>query len=398
LSDTPTTSGMRDGPEPRTGVGRRELVLIVAFWTFLAILITASRLTDPRVRDREVASPWGPVVVTVLEAYLWAALTPFIFALASRFHVVRGRWMWQLPLLLAVGVAVALLVSGATTLLRTEILALPRRARPGPAPLVDRFLFLNDFMIYLGLLAAGFAREYFRRYEARNQEAVRLQAEAAALRAQLAEAQLATLRMQLNPHFLFNTLHAIAALADRDPAGVRRMIARLSELLRSTLEEGGQAERSVERELAFLSRYLEIMQVRFQGKLRVEMDVDPGARDALVPTLILQPLVENAIKHGIANVRGEGRIVISARRQGDRIRLAVRDTGPGPAPGEGSALDRGVGLRNTEARLRQMYGEERPLSLREAEGGGAVAEIVLPYRPAAGQDTGVLTVAAAGHD
>jgi two-component system LytT family sensor kinase len=357
----------------------REVALIVAFWTFLALLITANRLTDPRAPDRPVTS--GPILLTLFEAYLWAALTPLIFWLASRFSLGERRWLWGLPLLLAIGVLLALLVTMATGLVRNEVLELPRRARPGPVPLVERFLFFNDFIMYLGVLAAGFARDYFRRYEARNQEAARLQAEAAGLRAQLAEAQLATLRMQLNPHFLFNTLHAISALVERDPAGVRRMIARLSELLRSTLEEGAQAERTLERELAFLSRYLEIMQVRFQGKLDVVMDIDPGARAALVPTLILQPLVENAVKHGIADVRGGGRIELRARRDGDRLLLSVRDTGPGPAPDVGAPASGGVGLHNTESRLRQIYGEEKPLSLRAAEGGGAIAEIRIPYRP-----------------
>jgi sensor histidine kinase YesM len=186
--------------------------------------------------------------------------------------------------------------------------------------------------------------------------------------------------MQLNPHFLFNTLHAISALVDRDPAGVRRMIARLSELLRSTLEEGAQPERTLERELAFLSRYLEIMQLRFQGKLEVEMDVDPAARAALVPTLILQPLVENAVKHGIANRSGGGRIELRARREGQRVVLSVRDNGPGPGSPAGPAPT-GVGLRNTEERLRQTYGEPGALSLGGAEGGGAIAEIRIPYRP-----------------
>jgi signal transduction histidine kinase len=362
------------------GLRAREVALIALFWTFLAVLITANRLTDPRAADRQVAS--GPIVLTLFEAYLWAALTPLIFWLAGRFSLGRRKWLWRLPLLLAIGVLLALLVTVATAYLRNEVLELPRRARPGPVPLVERFQFFNDFIMYLGVLAAGFARDYFRRYEAGNREAARLQAEAAALRAQLAEAQLAALRMQLNPHFLFNTLHAISALVDRDPAGVRRMIARLSELLRSTLEEGAQAERTLERELAFLSRYLEIMQVRFQGKLEVEMDVDPEARQALVPTLILQPLVENAVKHGIANVRGEGRIELRARREGDRLVLSVRDTGPGPAPDDGAPAARGVGLHNTEARLRRMYGDDQPLSLRAAEGGGAVAEIRIPYRPA----------------
>jgi signal transduction histidine kinase len=358
----------------------REIALILAFWTFLAILMTANRLTDPRVQDRQLFPPSPPVLVTIFEAYLWATLTPLIFSLAARFPLGTRQWWWRLPALLAVGLALAFLVSTATMLFRTEFLDIPRR-RPGPVPLLDRFLFLNDFIMYLGVLAAGFARDSFRRYQARNQEAARLQAEAAALRAQLAEAQLASLRMQLNPHFLFNTLHAVSALVDRDPAGVRRMIARLSELLRSTLEEGTRPERTVEEEIAFLRRYLDILQVRFQGKLEVDIDVDPGARDALVPTLVLQPLVENAVKHGVGSVRGGGRIEVRARRQGHRVTLSVRDNGPGPAPG--ASIDGGVGLRNTQARLRALYGDDQSLSLTAAEQGGALARIDLPYRAAA---------------
>ena len=368
---------------PIRGLRAREIALIVAFWTFLAVLITANRLTDPRAADRPVAPASGPILLTLFEAYLWAALTPVIFWLARRFSLTRRQWFGRLVLLLAVGAGLALFVTLATTFLRNEVLEIPRRTRSGPMPLIERFLFFNDFIMYLGVLAAGFARDYFRRYEARNQEAARLQAEAADLRARLAEAQLASLRMQLNPHFLFNTLHAISALVDRDPAGVRRMIARLSELLRSTLEEGAQPERTLERELAFLSRYLEIMQLRFQGKLEVALDIDPEARAALVPTLILQPLVENAMKHGIANVRGGGRIDVRARREGDRLILSVRDTGPGPAAAAGGGPSTGVGLRNTGERLRQMYGEADALSLRPAEGGGAIAEIRMPYRPSA---------------
>jgi two-component system LytT family sensor kinase len=363
--------------EEKAGPGRltgREIALIVAFWTFLAIVITANRLTDPRAREGAPVS--GPIVLTLIEAYLWAALTPLIFWLARRFGPGRRNWPWRLALLVASGIALALLVAVATSFVRTDFLDLPRRARPGPVPLVDRFLFLNDFTIYLGVVAAGLAREYFRRYEARKEEA-------AALRAQLAESQLATLRMQLNPHFLFNTLHAVSALVERDPEGVRRMIARLSELLRSTLEEGLEPERTLDRELAFISRYLEIMQVRFQGRLVFEVDADRDVREALVPTLILQPVVENAVMHGIANVRAGGRIVVRARREGGHLVLSVRDTGAGPPPPDAWRAGRGVGLRNTEARLRGMYGDDQSLLLMAAEGGGTVAEIRIPHRRAA---------------
>jgi sensor histidine kinase YesM len=266
---------------------------------------------------------------------------------------------------------------------RTELLeGLPRRGDAlGPWPALRRLWFLNDFVVYLGVLAAGYAREYLRRYQARNEEALRLRAEAAALQAQLAEAQVAALRMQLNPHFLFNTLHAVAALVGRDPAGVRRMIARLSELLRATLDESSPPERPVEEEVAFIARYLEIMQVRFEGRLQVETSVEPGAAGALVPTLVLQPLVENAVEHGVGRRRG-GRITVGARRADGRVQLTVRDSGPG-LRAEAAAAPRGIGLRNTEARLRRMYGDDHRLSVATAEGGGTLALVEVPYRPAA---------------
>jgi signal transduction histidine kinase len=368
----------------RWRLGGREVLLILTFWTFLALLSIANRVLDPRGPGVHLIPPSVPVILTVLETGLWAALTPVVFWLAARFPPGRPNWAWRLPLLLLVGLGLALSVHMAVSLVRTELLeAVPRPAgAPSLMPGIRRLWFLNDFVVYLGVLAAGFAREYFRRYEARQEEALRLRAEAAALQAQLAEAQVAALRMQLNPHFLFNTLHAISALVERDPAGVRRMIARLSELLRSTLEESGRAERTVERELDFIARYLEIMQVRFQGKLAVETTFDPAARDALVPTLILQPLVENAVKHGVARRRGGGRIEVAARLLGDRLSLSVRDNGPGPAAGRpDEAPGSGIGLRNTEARLRRMYGAEPRLSVEPVPEGGTLAVVELPYRP-----------------
>src|SRR5690606_13258006 len=175
---------------------------------------------------------------------------------------------------------------------------------------VTRLSFLRDLIIYLAVLAAGIAREYFLRYQARQAETVRLQAHAAQLQAQLARARLEALRMQINPHFLFNTLHAVSSLVERDPRGVRRMIAHLSELLRSTLDGPGEQEVTLEKELGFLQRYMEIMRVRFQGRLEVEVDAGAEVLRALVPNLILQPVVENAIKHGTSRVLSTGRIMV----------------------------------------------------------------------------------------
>jgi two-component system LytT family sensor kinase len=223
------------------------------------------------------------------------------------------------------------------------------------------------------------------RYRARQQEAARLQAETAQLQAQLAEARLSALRSQIDPHFLFNTLNAVSALVERDPRGVRRMIARLSELLRHSLDGAGEPEVTLRQELEFADRYLEIMRIRFQGSLEVEQRVDEGMMDAMVPSLVLQPLVENAVKHGVGRLRGVGRIEIEARRDGARVILTVRDNGPGM---EGAAPAReGVGLRNTRERLAQLYGDDAKLTLRPAEGGGFEAEVALPWRPA---DTGIV--------
>jgi LytS/YehU family sensor histidine kinase len=209
----------------------------------------------------------------------------------------------------------------------------------------------------------------------------------------LAEARLAVLSAQLNPHFLFNTLHAVSSLVERDPRGVRRMIARLSELLRVTLEGTKEQEIPLSRELELLRLYLDIMQVRFQGKLAIEMDIDDDVTDALVPSFVLQPLVENAVMHGVTKLEGEGRIELRARRSGDDLIITVRDNGPGidaAAQRRPEALDHprgpgsgGVGLRSTRARLEQLYGAEHTLSLRPAPDGGAVAEVVLPYHTAA---------------
>ena len=221
---------------------------------------------------------------------------------------------------------------------------LPRRPTTDVAPIarVTRFWFVNEFLVYIAVVAAGFARDCFLRYRARREETIRLQAHAAQLQAQLSDARLAALRAQLDPHFLFNTLHAVSALVEHDPRGVRRMIARLSELLRNTLEGANEPEIPLEQELAFLKRYLEIMEIRFRGRLEVDIQVETELGAALVPNLILQPLAENAIKHGVSKIDGTGRIEIRVVRHADQLILRVRDNGPGLI---GQSSSEGVGLR-----------------------------------------------------
>lgn len=374
-------------------LGRTELALIFAFWTFLAVLTVANRLLDPRGPGLQGGLTLRPFALGFFENYLWAILTPPVFWMSSRFGVERTHRVGRLALLAVVGLVVAVAVDVAVDLFRVHALDVPRRWAPGVSPVrsVVRLWFLDDLMVFLAVLAAGFAREYFVRYQARKDEAIRLHAQAVHLQAQLAEARLTALRMQINPHFLFNTLHAISTLVERDPRGVRRMVARLSELLRHTLDGSDEQEVPLEQELDFLRRYLEIMQVRFQGRLETEMIVEPDALQALIPNLILQPLVENAIKHGTGNTLGTGRIEVRARREDDRLVLSVEDNGPGLGEDGAGAVEEGVGLRNTRARLEELYGEEQSLSLGRGEWGGVIAEIWLPFHTP--QDLHALAVA-----
>jgi two-component system LytT family sensor kinase len=382
VTDTIVAPGTSDGRVDHVPLRRSELLGIFAFWTFIALLTAANGLLDPRGRGLQPLVAGAPVTLAFVESYLWAAVTPFLFWLTSRYSLERADRVRRVLLFVGVGVVVAILFEAVLAYLRLEVFFTPRRRSIAFNPFfgMTRLLWLDDLMIYFAVVAAGFARDYFRRYQARRDEAARLQAHAAELHAQLADARLAGLRSQLDPHFLFNTLHAVSSLVERDPRGVRRMIARLSELLRSSLEEGDEPEVPLEKELAFLNRYLEIMQIRFQGRLEVETHVDPTVVDALVPTLILQPLVENAVKHGVSKVAGVGQIEIRALRDDDdRVVLSVRDNGPG-FDGAGAPGAEGVGLANTRARLEQLYGAEQSLTLRPSPNGvGAVAEVVLPY-------------------
>jgi LytS/YehU family sensor histidine kinase len=192
--------------------------------------------------------------------------------------------------------------------------------------------------------------------------------------------QLESLKVQLQPHFLFNTLNTILALIRTEPATAERMVSGLSELLRASLEAAGEHEVPLERELAILRPYLEIQQVRFRDRLAVLLDVDPAARGALVPYLILQPLVENAIRHGLAPRASAGRVEISASVLDDALRLEVRDDGVGiRAP---SAMREGVGLGNTRARLRHLYGTRHAFEARPRAEGGFAVRVEIPYRPA----------------
>jgi len=199
------------------------------------------------------------------------------------------------------------------------------------------------------------------------------------LEAQLANAQLEALKIQLEPHFLFNTLNSIAALARHNGEAAEHMTLQLADLLRMSLDGVGVHEVPLQQELTFLQKYIDIQLVRFHDRLQVEMDVDPRTLETLVPNFILQPLVENAIRHGIGPRRSPGFIRISTWRDRDDVWMEIRDDGTGFTRG-GLMPPEGVGLRNTRGRLRQLYNEDHAMVLEDAPGGGFTVKIRVPYR------------------
>jgi two-component system, LytTR family, sensor kinase len=318
-------------------------------------------------------------LLQVAEAFadfgVWAALTPVVLALARRFPLASRVWRRSLLVHLPAALVVSLVQVSIHELLDQGLIHCEWSA----AALAGgfRMLFARTYhfgvLVYVGIVAVHQAIAHYRA------QAVR----AAELEGALARARLQALEMQLHPHFLFNTLHAVSALMQTDVKAADQMLARLSEFLRMALAADGAQEVPLRRELEFLERYLAIEKVRFRDRLTVRTRIDPDALDARVPNLILQPLVENAIRHGISRRRGAGLVEIRATCDGDRLELVVRDDGPGLPDGE---LREGIGLSNTRLRLEQLHGDRAGLALRAGPGGGVEVALTMPLIPAEEDD------------
>jgi two-component system LytT family sensor kinase len=228
-----------------------------------------------------------------------------------------------------------------------------------------------NLLIYWVIVAVSFAFDYYRKYRERELRAVELEK-------RLAQAKLQALQMQLNPHFLFNSLHSISSLMHQDVEAADRMIVRLSDLLRAALDNSDTQEVTLGKELEFLKRYLEIEQIRFGKRLTVQMNITPDTLDAQVPNLILQPLVENAIRHGIEPHAKPGRIELRSKREADVLTLEVCDNGAGLPGNQPSAEN--VGLSNTRARLEALHAGVHSLEFHNVPGGGLLVRIMIPYR------------------
>jgi two-component system, LytTR family, sensor kinase len=235
--------------------------------------------------------------------------------------------------------------------------------------------FLVALVVYALILTIGYALNYYKQYRENELKASQLAA-------QLAQSQLQALRMQIHPHFLFNSLNSISALQLEDVAGAQRMTARLGDFLRLTLENVGTQELSLKQEIEFVNCYLDIERVRFGKRLTTSIEIEPESLDAKVPNLILQPLIENAIQHGISKRIGPGRISITAKRNSERLELEIRDNGSGLAAN--GSLDaksgKGMGLANTRARLDQLYGSNYRFDLANASEGGLIVTLNIPFK------------------
>ena len=301
---------------------------------------------------------------------LWVPLMPLAVALARRVPLTGPRWMRAAALHLGAALlfsSVHLLVEGVIyfhSVPKGTIASLPQLWRS----FFGAYLLL-DVVTYCVIAGGCTAADFYRRLRDAELQQTRL-------RLGLAEARMQALRAELHPHFFFNALNSVSGLVRRNENDAAvRMLARLGELLQVTLDHGREPEISLREELQLLERYLDIERVRFGDRLTIGVAHPETASDALVPTFILQPLVENAIRHGISRRKGPARIDIHAERQGDALFLAVRDTGAGL-----SANPReGIGLSNTRARLAELYGSSATLSLENGPEGGAQVRIKLPY-------------------
>ena len=340
---------------------------VLAFWTFLALLFTPQTYLA-NLRSPTPLSVWQALAANALMFYTWALLTPFVLRLGRVFPLERARFWRHLAALLAFAFPFALLHIALVWAANRLFLGWAADYQ-SPVPVIALVVGYGatNVMVYSGMVAVSQALNYFERYREREKS--------------LAEAQLQSLKTQLNPHFLFNTLNAISELVYESAEEAEKTVGQLSELLRMTLKTEQAQEISLRKELEFTRKYLEIQQTLLGERLAVEWRVAPDAYDSLVPNMILQPLVENSIRHGIAPRRSGGAIRIEAARAGDALLLAVEDDGLGLRPRGGGD---GIGLRNTRTRLRHLYGEAHAFEIENFAGrSGVSVKIKLPFREGA---------------
>ena len=349
-----------------------KAALALVFWTGVGLLfmIQGYLLMPNRV------SLIGAMKMMMPRWYIWGLLAPLIFTADRRLF---GRLPLSRRILANVPLGMlCIFVAGAVDYAVLKVLQVEWL----PESLARFFLqaSLGYALVYAAIAGASLATSYAGEARRREQEAAELAIHSAQLETHLAEARLRTLQSQLNPHFLFNTFNTISAFTETDPKTARRMMARLGALLRFSLDHAGRQEVTLAEELRFLEDYLAIERLRFEDRLTVDVRIEDGVGDALVPSFVLQPLVENAIRHGTGAVLRDGHVHVCAGRTGDVLTINVEDDGVGLPDGWRLEDHAGVGLSNIMRRLEQLYGPEHSFKVRGRAEGGVRVEITLPFR------------------
>ena len=339
----------------------------LAFWTLIGLSFAFQFYISSAKAGLDVS--WKQAVSYALgDWYVFALLSIPVIWLAGRFQFGSGERAKSLSVHLPCSVIFSL----AYMVLRAWIGTWQSEASFAEAfqPLLVKTWHFN-LLIYWVIVTVSFAFDYYGKFRERELRTAELEKS-------LAQAKLQALQMQLNPHFLFNSLHSISSLMHQDVEAADRMIVRLSDLLRAALDNSDMQEVTLDKELEFLKRYLEIEQIRFGKRLTVQMDIAPDTLDAQVPNLILQPLVENAIRHGIEPHAKPGRIELRSKRDGNVLTLEVCDNGAGMPPNQ--AVVENVGLSNTRARLEALHADAHKLELLTAPGSGVLVRMTIPFR------------------
>ena len=353
-----------------------QWVLYVVIWTAVGLFFASySSLWGRFIYKSPVT--WDYALKTNLSFYyIWACIAPLVLWLGKRYRFERGTRLVSL----LVHVPTSLILS-TIQLVIAEIVV--QSFNPEPLHLFEAFRAIQvtfvvyyhiNVLTYWAILGVGYGRQYYRKFRDREIRAAQLEA-------QLTQAQLQSLKMQLHPHFLFNTFNTISSLMHKDVDAADGVLARLGDLLRYSLHNVGVQEVTLREELDFLQRYLEIEQTRFEDRLRVKISVDPDVLDYMVPNLILQPLVENAVHYAVATRAGGGCIEISAKEVLGQLRLSVVDDGPGLPQGYDLTANEGIGLRTSRKRLQQLYGDEQRFTISNRSPMGLAVTIIMPIRP-----------------
>ncbi len=350
---------------------------IWGIWTLFGFFFTSQFALQSQLWKTPVPF-WQILSWQMVSGYVWYALSPLILYLTQKFPFEAGRWTRSLIVHIFAGVAIALFQQVIDAFLLTRLGYPPGREFASFGEAYQYFVFVNlhfSVLIYAGVVGIKSAYSYYQKYRERELQASQLEA-------RLAQSRLQVLKMQLHPHFLFNTLNAISELIYKDPESADRMLTDLSDLLRLSFENLEVQEISLKQELEFLEKYLEIEQVRFHDRLTVDMNISPETLDACVPNMILQPLVENAIKHGIAPRSSGGRIDINTARNNGHLEIRVTDDGLGVPFGDLENMPEGVGLSNTRRRLKHLYGDKHKFNIKTQDTGGVGVTLEIPFKTA----------------